>query len=134
MHNVIVGDLWIEHSGTMEVRNESTGDSCRLQFGQRDWDAYADRGAASAGNEIKGDVVDSNGAAFAAITGHWHERLEMVPVDVRTPSPAKPARTFVTVAHGARRRVRGADRQDPDRRVPRAARCGRWLRRTRTRQ
>ena len=91
VHNVIVGDLWIEHSGTMEVRNESTGDSCRLQFGQRDWDAYADRGAASAGNEIKGDVVDSNGAAFAAITGHWHERLEMVPVDVRTPSPAKPS-------------------------------------------
>ena len=126
VHNVIVGDLWIEHSGTMEVRNESTGDSCRLQFGQRDWDAYADRGAASAGNEIKGDVVDSNGAAFAAITGHWHERLEMVPVDVRTPSPAKPARTFVAVAHGGRRRLA--------RRVPRAARCGRWLRRTRTRQ
>ena len=75
---------------------------------------------------VKGDVVDSNGAAFAAITGHWHERLEMVPVDVRTPSPAKPPRTFVAVAHGGRRRLA--------RRVPRAARCGRWLRRTRTRQ
>ena len=76
VHNVIVGQLWVEHYGTLEVRNESTGESCRLRFDkQSDWDRSD---SSEVGKEVVGDVVDSDGALFATLTGHWHEQLEIV--------------------------------------------------------
>ena len=77
MHNMIVGQLWVEHHGTLEVRNESTGESCRLRFGkQSEWGG----GGSFEGqdNEVVGDVVDADGAPFATISGHWHDQLQMV--------------------------------------------------------
>eukprot|EP01047_Picozoa_sp_COSAG01_P092149 COSAG01_NODE_23582_length_809_cov_159.143662_1_plen_53_part_10 len=31
---VIVGQLWLEHHGTLDIKNETTGDSCRLRLPQ----------------------------------------------------------------------------------------------------
>ena len=79
VHNIIVGQLWVEHYGTLEVRNESTGESCRLRFGkQSDWDRSDSN---EGGKEVMGDVVDSDGALFATVTGHWHDQLDIVVAD-----------------------------------------------------
>ena len=78
VHNVIVGQLWVEHHGTLEIRNESTGESCRLRFGmQSEW-ARGGSTFDDQTNEVVGDVVDADGAPFATISGHWHDRLQMV--------------------------------------------------------
>jgi hypothetical protein len=35
VNNVIVGQLWLDNYGVMEIRNETTGDKCILDFKRR---------------------------------------------------------------------------------------------------
>ncbi len=37
VHNVIVGSLWMEHQGTMEVRNHVTGHKATITFKPGGW-------------------------------------------------------------------------------------------------
>ncbi|XP_043237792.1 oxysterol-binding protein-related protein 1-like [Amphibalanus amphitrite] len=37
VHNVIVGKLWIEQYGTMEITNHRTGDTCSIRFKEAGW-------------------------------------------------------------------------------------------------
>ena len=32
MHNIIVGKLWVDQSGEMDITNHVTGDKCHLKF------------------------------------------------------------------------------------------------------
>jgi hypothetical protein len=32
VHNIIVGKLWIDHHGEMEISNHATGDRCSMKF------------------------------------------------------------------------------------------------------
>lgn len=32
MHNIIVGKLWVDQSGEMEITNHTNGDKCHLKF------------------------------------------------------------------------------------------------------
>jgi hypothetical protein len=37
VHNLIVGKVWLDHSGEMEVLNKTTGDKAKLDFTKCGW-------------------------------------------------------------------------------------------------
>ncbi|KZT53448.1 hypothetical protein CALCODRAFT_501126 [Calocera cornea HHB12733] len=66
----ILGNPTIDHYGEMRVTNQSTGDTCVLNFKPRGWrgkDAY----------EIKGAVYDAHGQMEWEIAGRWSNQLVM---------------------------------------------------------
>jgi len=32
VHNIIVGKLWVDHHGEMDIKNHKTGDNCHLKY------------------------------------------------------------------------------------------------------
>lgn len=32
IHNIIVGKLWVDHHGEMEITNHANGDKCHLKY------------------------------------------------------------------------------------------------------
>ena len=32
VHNIIVGKLWVDHHGEMDIKNHTTGDKCHLKY------------------------------------------------------------------------------------------------------
>ncbi|KAJ7332119.1 hypothetical protein JRQ81_014299 [Phrynocephalus forsythii] len=68
VHNVIIGKLWIEQYGTLEIVNHSTGDKCILHF----------KACGLFGKElhrIEGYIQDKNKKKLAVIYGKWTECL-----------------------------------------------------------
>lgn len=68
VHNVIIGKLWIEQYGTVEIINHSTGDKCILNF----------KPCGLFGKElhrIEGYIQDKNKKKLAVIYGKWTECL-----------------------------------------------------------
>uniref|UniRef100_A0A8C5SR08 Oxysterol-binding protein n=1 Tax=Laticauda laticaudata TaxID=8630 RepID=A0A8C5SR08_LATLA len=68
VHNVIIGKLWIEQYGTVEIINHSTGDKCILNF----------KPCGLFGKElhrIEGYIQDKNKKKLSVIYGKWTECL-----------------------------------------------------------
>ncbi|XP_020663772.1 oxysterol-binding protein-related protein 2 isoform X1 [Pogona vitticeps] len=68
VHNIIIGKLWIEQYGTVEIINHSTGDKCILNF----------KPCGLFGKElhrIEGYIQDKNKKKLAVIYGKWTECL-----------------------------------------------------------
>ncbi|XP_033009581.1 oxysterol-binding protein-related protein 2 [Lacerta agilis] len=68
VHNVIIGKLWIEQYGTVEIINHRTGDKCILHF----------KPCGLFGKElhrIEGYIQDKNKKKLAVIYGKWTECL-----------------------------------------------------------
>ncbi|KAM8947346.1 oxysterol-binding protein-related protein 2 isoform 2-T2 [Pelodytes ibericus] len=68
VHNVIIGKLWIEQYGTMEIVNHSTGDKCVLSF----------KPCGLFGKElhrVEGYIQDKNKKKLCMIYGKWTECL-----------------------------------------------------------
>uniref|UniRef100_A0A7M4ECA4 Oxysterol-binding protein n=1 Tax=Crocodylus porosus TaxID=8502 RepID=A0A7M4ECA4_CROPO len=68
VHNVIIGKLWIEQYGTVEIVNHSTGDKCILHF----------KPCGLFGKElhrVEGYVQDKNKKKLSVIYGKWTECL-----------------------------------------------------------
>ncbi|XP_069809438.1 oxysterol-binding protein-related protein 2 isoform X1 [Dendropsophus ebraccatus] len=68
VHNVIIGKLWIEQYGTMEIINHSTGDKCVLNF----------KPCGLFGKElhrVEGHIQDKNKKKLCMIYGKWTECL-----------------------------------------------------------
>lgn len=68
VHNIIIGKLWIEQYGTVEIINHSTGDKCILNF----------KPCGLFGKElhrIEGYVQDKNKKKLSVIYGKWTECL-----------------------------------------------------------
>ncbi|KAM4623204.1 oxysterol-binding protein-related protein 2 isoform 1-T3 [Discoglossus pictus] len=73
VHNVILGKLWIEQYGTVEIVNHSTGDKCVLNF----------RPCGLFGKElhrVEGYIQDKNKKKACIIYGKWTECLWSVDV------------------------------------------------------
>ena len=49
IHNVIVGTLWMEQNGTMEIVNHKTGAKCVLNFKQGKFTEFVFRGGVRTG-------------------------------------------------------------------------------------
>ncbi|XP_068196852.1 oxysterol-binding protein-related protein 1-like isoform X2 [Antennarius striatus] len=71
IHNIIVGQLWIEQYGTMEVINHRTGERCSMTF----------KPCGLFGKElhkVEGYIVDKSKKKLCAIYGKWTECLYTV--------------------------------------------------------
>ncbi|XP_061839756.1 oxysterol-binding protein-related protein 2-like isoform X1 [Nerophis lumbriciformis] len=71
VHNVILGKLWIEQYGTVEIVNHSTGDKCVLNF----------KPCGMFGKElhkVEGHIQDSSKKKHSVIYGKWTECMYSV--------------------------------------------------------
>ncbi|TSR16026.1 Oxysterol-binding protein-related protein 1 [Bagarius yarrelli] len=71
VHNIIVGQLWIEQYGNVEVINHKTGDRCSLTF----------KSCGLFGKElhkVEGYILDKSKKKICAIYGKWTECLYTV--------------------------------------------------------
>uniref|UniRef100_A0A8C3A8U3 Oxysterol-binding protein n=1 Tax=Cyclopterus lumpus TaxID=8103 RepID=A0A8C3A8U3_CYCLU len=70
VHNIIVGKLWIDQSGEIDVVNHTTGDHCHLKFAPY---SYFSRDVA---RKVTGVVMDKDGKAHYVLSGTWDEKME----------------------------------------------------------
>uniref|UniRef100_G3PXR0 Oxysterol-binding protein n=1 Tax=Gasterosteus aculeatus aculeatus TaxID=481459 RepID=G3PXR0_GASAC len=70
VHNIIVGKLWIDQSGEIDVVNHKTGDRCHLKFAPY---SYFSRDVP---RKVTGVVTDKEGKAHYVLSGTWDEKME----------------------------------------------------------
>ncbi|XP_062373828.1 oxysterol-binding protein 1 isoform X4 [Sardina pilchardus] len=70
VHNIIVGKLWIDQSGEIDIVNHKTGDRCHLKFAPY---SYFSRDVA---RKVTGVVTDKEGKAHYVLSGTWDEKME----------------------------------------------------------
>ncbi|XP_011793743.1 PREDICTED: oxysterol-binding protein 2 [Colobus angolensis palliatus] len=80
VHNIIVGKLWIDQSGDIEIVNHKTNDRCQLKFLPY---SYFSKEAA---RKVTGVVSDSQGKAHYVLSGSWDEQMECSKVVHSSPS------------------------------------------------
>ncbi|XP_048851761.1 oxysterol-binding protein 1 isoform X2 [Brienomyrus brachyistius] len=71
VHNIIVGKLWIDQSGEIDVVNHRTGDHCHLKFAPY---SYFSRDVA---RKVTGVVSDKDGKVHFVLSGTWDEKMEV---------------------------------------------------------
>jgi len=69
VHNIIVGKLWIDNHGEMEIVNHTTGDKCHLNY--RPYSYFSREPQ----RKVTGVVTDRTGAMKFVVNGHWDDRL-----------------------------------------------------------
>uniref|UniRef100_A0A1I7XT49 Oxysterol-binding protein n=1 Tax=Heterorhabditis bacteriophora TaxID=37862 RepID=A0A1I7XT49_HETBA len=74
VHNIIVGKLWIDNHGEMEITNHGTGDKCSLKFIPY---SYFSR---ETPRKIYGVIKDSSGTPRLVVQGTWDKSVEMLKV------------------------------------------------------
>uniref|UniRef100_A0A8C5HC07 Oxysterol-binding protein n=1 Tax=Gouania willdenowi TaxID=441366 RepID=A0A8C5HC07_GOUWI len=70
VHNIIVGKLWIDQSGDIDIVNNTTKETCRLKFSPY---SYFSR---EVPRKVTGVVEDSEGAAHYILSGTWDDKME----------------------------------------------------------
>ncbi|KAM4808480.1 oxysterol-binding protein 2 [Rhinophrynus dorsalis] len=70
VHNIIVGKLWIDQSGDIEIINYKTKDKCQMKFSPY---SYFSRDIA---RKVTGVVTDANAKAHYVLSGTWDEKME----------------------------------------------------------
>ncbi|XP_068607566.1 oxysterol-binding protein 1 [Brachionichthys hirsutus] len=70
IHNIIVGKLWIDQSGEIDVVNHKTGDRCHLKFAPY---SYFSRDVP---RKVTGVVTDRDGKAHYVLSGTWDEKMD----------------------------------------------------------
>ncbi|XP_002063488.3 oxysterol-binding protein-related protein 1 [Drosophila willistoni] len=74
VHNIIVGKLWIEQYGNMEIRNHSTGHVASLTF-------KSSGSAAKNLHRVEGFVKDENKKNLFFLYGKWTEFIKCCPAE-----------------------------------------------------
>ncbi|XP_055511189.1 oxysterol-binding protein 2-like isoform X1 [Leucoraja erinacea] len=74
VHNIIVGKLWIDQSGDIDIINFKTKDKCQLKFSPY---SYFSRDCA---RKVTGVVTDRDGKANYILSGTWDEKMEFAKV------------------------------------------------------
>ncbi|XP_063000336.1 oxysterol-binding protein 2 isoform X2 [Elgaria multicarinata webbii] len=70
VHNIIVGKLWIDQSGDIEIVNHKSKDKCQLKFTQY---SYFSRDIP---RKVSGVVMDADDTAHYVMSGTWDEKME----------------------------------------------------------
>ncbi|XP_024130724.1 oxysterol-binding protein 2 isoform X2 [Oryzias melastigma] len=70
VHNIIVGKLWIDQSGDIEIVNHRTKETCQLKFSPY---SYFSRDVP---RKVTGVVADSSGQAHYILSGTWDDKME----------------------------------------------------------
>ncbi|XP_035954358.1 oxysterol-binding protein 2 isoform X3 [Halichoerus grypus] len=80
VHNIIVGKLWIDQTGDIEIVNHKTQDRCQLKFLPY---SYFSKEVA---RKVTGVVSDSHGKAHYVLSGSWDEQMECAKIVQSSPS------------------------------------------------
>uniref|UniRef100_A0A2K6ESC2 Oxysterol-binding protein n=1 Tax=Propithecus coquereli TaxID=379532 RepID=A0A2K6ESC2_PROCO len=80
VHNIIVGKLWIDQSGDIEIVNHKTNDRCQIKFLPY---SYFSKEAA---RKVTGVVSDGQGKAQYVLSGSWDEQMECAKIVQSSPS------------------------------------------------
>ncbi|KPP78171.1 oxysterol-binding protein 2-like [Scleropages formosus] len=70
VHNIIVGKLWIDQSGDIDIVNHRTKETCQLKFSPY---SYFSRDVP---RKVTGVVTDSEGQAHYILSGTWDDKIE----------------------------------------------------------
>ncbi|XP_065054359.1 oxysterol-binding protein 1-like isoform X2 [Rhopilema esculentum] len=79
VNNIIVGKLWIDQSGEMDITNHTTGEKCHLKY-----HAYS-YFSKEKPKRVTGYVVDSQKVTRYVISGIWDQKAECAKVVYRDP-------------------------------------------------
>jgi hypothetical protein len=74
VRNIIVGKLWIDNVGEMDIVNHKTKDVCHLKYCAY---SYFSR---EVPRKVTGIITDSNNVARYVLNGTWTEQIEGAPV------------------------------------------------------
>ncbi|XP_046980953.1 oxysterol-binding protein 1 isoform X1 [Schistocerca americana] len=74
VHNIIVGKLWVDQSGDMDIINHKTGAKCHLKYIPY---SYFTRDVQ---RKVKGCVMDQDGNVKWIVSGTWDNKIEIAPV------------------------------------------------------
>ncbi|ELT99009.1 hypothetical protein CAPTEDRAFT_179200 [Capitella teleta] len=74
VHNIIVGKLWVDNHGEMDITNHHNGDNCHLKYS-----AYS-YFARETPRKVTGVITDASGQARWVLQGTWDERVEAAKV------------------------------------------------------
>uniref|UniRef100_A0A646QFV7 Oxysterol-binding protein n=1 Tax=Hemiscolopendra marginata TaxID=943146 RepID=A0A646QFV7_9MYRI len=74
VHNIIVGKLWVDQHGEMDIINHRTGDKCHLKYYPY---SYFSR---EIPRKVTGVVADPDGNIHWVLTGTWDNKLEAAKV------------------------------------------------------
>ncbi|NXE43693.1 OSBP1 protein, partial [Ptilorrhoa leucosticta] len=96
VHNIIVGKLWIDQSGEIEIVNHKTGDKCNLKFVPY---SYFSRDVA---RKVTGEVTDPSGKVHFVLLGTWDEKMDCYKVQVGTGDNGAEARPRAHEAEDSR--------------------------------
>ncbi|XP_060080421.1 oxysterol-binding protein 1-like isoform X2 [Ylistrum balloti] len=70
VHNIIVGKLWVDHHGEMDITNHTNNDKCHLKYSAY---SYFSR---EKPRKVTGVVTDAGGKAKWVLTGTWDRKME----------------------------------------------------------
>lgn len=82
VHNIIVGRLWVDNHGDMDIINHRTNDRCHLKYLAY---SYFSR---EAPRKVTGVITDSKGEAQYVLSGTWDDKIEGAKV-IGTDEPTK---------------------------------------------
>jgi len=82
-HNVIIGSMWVDHYGEIQLVNHTTGDKCILKATKCGW-------LGSGRYEVNADIFDKQGKLRMKVHGKWTEGLYTTKVTKEGEAPAKP--------------------------------------------
>ncbi|KAK2587462.1 hypothetical protein KPH14_003169 [Odynerus spinipes] len=84
VHNIIVGKLWVDQSGDMDIVNHKEGIKCHLKYIPY---SYFSRDSQ---RKVKGVVMNANKEVKWVVQGTWDSKIEIAPVISTSGSPDNP--------------------------------------------
>ncbi|KAK0076277.1 hypothetical protein PV326_010913, partial [Microctonus aethiopoides] len=84
VHNIIVGKLWVDQSGDMDIINHTDGTKCHLKYIPY---SYFSRDSQ---RKVKGVVMNANKEVKWVIQGTWDSKIEIAPVISTSGTPDNP--------------------------------------------
>lgn len=76
VHNIIIGKIYVEHYGLVEVNNLANGDQAVIDFKKQGW---FDRSF----NDVVAYVKDANGVERYTLHGKWNQGIKIVSTDTK---------------------------------------------------
>lgn len=70
VHNIIVGKLWVDNHGEMDIVNHNTGDHCHLKYYAY---SYFSRDVP---RKVAGVINNAEGVSKYVVTGTWDDKIE----------------------------------------------------------
>ena len=70
VHNLVVGKIWCENVGEVNIINHTTKDTCHLKYSPYNY--FSSKSA----NRVHGTITDSNNIAQYVVNGNWNEQFE----------------------------------------------------------